>query len=86
MGLQIQVVRAGTSPDIDAAFARLVRVGVDALFVGPSGFFASRRIHIANLAMRHGIPATFSQREFPEIGGLMSYGTNLADAWRQVGA
>ena len=62
-----------------------MHVGVDALFVGPSGFFASRRIHIANRAMRHGIPATYAQREFPEIGGLMSYGTNLMDAWRQVG-
>jgi putative ABC transport system substrate-binding protein len=86
MGLRTEVVRAGASRDIDAAFASLVRVGVDALFVGPSGFFASRRIHIANWAMRHGIPATYSQREFPEIGGLMSYGTNLTDAWRQVGA
>ena len=64
----------------------LVREGVDALFVAPSGFFSNRRIHVTNLAMRHGIPATYSQREFPEIGGLMSYGTNLTDAWRQVGA
>jgi ABC-type uncharacterized transport system substrate-binding protein len=85
MGLKIQVVRAGASRDIDVAFAGLVRAEIDALFVGPSGFFASRRIQIANWAMRHGIPATYSQREFSEIGGLMSYGTNLTDAWRQAG-
>jgi putative tryptophan/tyrosine transport system substrate-binding protein len=85
MGLQILVVNANTSREIDAAFATFVREQVDALFVGPSGFFASRRVHIANQAMRHGIPATYNQREFPEIGGLMSYGTNLTDTWRQAG-
>jgi putative ABC transport system substrate-binding protein len=85
MGLQVHVVRAGTIRDIDAAFADLVRARADALFVGPSPLFAGRRIHIANLAMRHGIPAAYTQREFCEAGGLMSYGTNLTDAWRQVG-
>jgi len=85
IGLQIQVVNASTSGEIDAAFAAFVREQVDALFIGPGGFFSSRRVHIANQAMRHGIPATYSQREFPEIGGLMSYGTNLTDNWRQVG-
>jgi putative ABC transport system substrate-binding protein len=85
MGLQIHVVRAATVRDIDAAFADLLRARADALFVGPSPLFAGRRIHIANLAMRHGIPATYTQREFCEAGGLMSYGTNLMDAWRQAG-
>jgi ABC-type uncharacterized transport system substrate-binding protein len=85
MGLQILVVNATTNREIDAAFATFVREQVDALFVGPSGFFSSRRVHIASQAMRHGIPATYAQRELPEVGGLMSYGTNLADAWRQVG-
>ena len=85
IGLQIQVVNASTSGEIDAAFAAFVREQVDALFIGPGGVFSNRRVHIANQAMRHGIPATYSQREFPEIGGLMSYGTNLTDAWRQVG-
>jgi putative tryptophan/tyrosine transport system substrate-binding protein len=85
MGLQIHVVRAATARDIDAAFAELVAARAHALFVGPSPLFAGRRIHIANLAMRHGIPATYSQREYCEAGGLMSYGTNLMDAWRQVG-
>ena len=85
IGLQIQVVNASTSGEIDAAFAAFVREQVDALFIGPGGFFSSRRVHIANQAMRHGIPATYSQREYPEIGGLMSYGTKLTDTWRQVG-
>jgi putative tryptophan/tyrosine transport system substrate-binding protein len=85
IGLQIQVVNASTSGEIDAAFAAFVREQVDALFVGPGGLFSNRRVHIANQAMRHGIPATYPQREFPEIGGLMSYGTNLADSWRQIG-
>jgi ABC-type uncharacterized transport system substrate-binding protein len=85
IGLQIQVVNASTSGEIDAAFAAFVREQIDALFVGPGGLFSSRRVHIANQAMRHGIPATYPQREFPEIGGLMSYGTNLTDTWRQVG-
>jgi ABC-type uncharacterized transport system substrate-binding protein len=85
MGLQILVVDATTSREIDAAFATFVREQVDALFVGPAAFFSSRRVHIASQAMRHGIPATYAQRELPEVGGLMSYGTNLADTWRQVG-
>jgi putative ABC transport system substrate-binding protein len=85
MGLQILVVDATASREIDAAFATFVREQVDALFVGPSGFFSSRRVHIASQAMRHGIPAAYSQREIPEVGGLLSYGTNLTDAWRQVG-
>jgi ABC-type uncharacterized transport system substrate-binding protein len=85
MGLQILVVDATTSREIDAAFATFVREQVDALFVGPSGFFSSRRVQIASQAMRHGIPAAYSQREIPEVGGLLSYGTNLTDAWRQVG-
>jgi putative ABC transport system substrate-binding protein len=85
MGLQIQVMRAVTSRDIDAAFASDMRER-DALFVSPSGFFSSRRIHIVNQAIRHGMPATYANREFPDIGGLMSYGTNVAQAWRQAGA
>jgi putative ABC transport system substrate-binding protein len=85
MGLQTQVVQASTSRDIDAAFANFVRERAAALFVGPSPFFASRRIHVTNQSMRHGIPTTYSQREFAEVGGLMSYGTNLTDAWRQAG-
>jgi ABC-type uncharacterized transport system substrate-binding protein len=86
MGLQIQVVNAGTRQEIDVAFATFVRERPDGLFVGPDPFFSSRRVQLVNLATRHAIPATFPNRESTEIGGLMSYGSNIADAWRQAGA
>jgi len=86
MGLQIQVLNASTSREIDAAFATIVRERVDALFVGPQPFFRTRRVHLANLASHHSIPATYGVRDYAEAGGLMSYGTNLTDAYRQVGA
>ena len=85
MGLQIQVLNASTSREIDAAFATLARERPDALFVGPTLPFHSRRVQLATLAARHAIPATFSLREYAEAGGLMSYGANLTDAFRQVG-
>jgi ABC-type uncharacterized transport system substrate-binding protein len=85
IGLQIQVLNASSSREIDAAFANLVRERADALFVGLDGLFSSRRLQIAILAARHLVPAAYPQREFPEAGGLMSYGTNIADAYRQVG-
>ncbi len=85
MGLQIQVLNASTSREIDAAFATFVRERPDALFVGSDPFFTSRRVQLVHLAARHAVPATYSAREFAEVGGLMSYGTNIADAYRQVG-
>ena len=85
IGLQIQVLNASTSREIEAAFATLVRDRVDALFVAPDGFLASRRVQFATLAARHTIPASYSQRDYVEAGGLMSYGTNIADMYRQVG-
>jgi putative tryptophan/tyrosine transport system substrate-binding protein len=85
MGLQIQVLNANTSREIDAAFATVVRERPDALFVGASPFFVGRRVQLVHLATRHAIPASYSQREFSDIGGLMSYGSNLLDAYRQVG-
>ena len=85
MGLQIQVLRAGTSREIDGAFATLVRERPDALFVGSDPFLSSRRVQLVNLATRHAIPSTFPQRETTEIGALMSYASNIADAWRQSG-
>jgi putative ABC transport system substrate-binding protein len=85
MNLQVQVVRARTRQEIDAAFAAFVRERSDALYVGNDGFFTSRRAQLIGLAARHAIPATYSAREFPEIGGLMSYGTKIADAYRQAG-
>ena len=85
MGLQIQVYNAGTSREIDAAFATFVRERPDAVFVGLDQFFASRRVQLVHLASRHAVPATYALRDFAEAGGLMSYGTNLVDAYRQVG-
>ena len=85
MGLQIQVLNASTSGEINAAFATFVRERPDALFVGSDPFFNSRRVQLAQLAAHHAIPATYSARDYAEAGGLMSYGTNLTDAYRQVG-
>ena len=85
MGLQIQVLNASTSREIDAAFATIVRERPDALFVGDDAFFNSRRVQLVHLATRHGVPATYSDREYAEVGGLMSYGSNITDAYRQVG-
>jgi putative ABC transport system substrate-binding protein len=86
LGLQIQVFRASSGREIDAAFATLVRERSDTLFVSADGLFADRRVQLTQLAARHAIPATYGNREIAEAGGLMSYGSNLADAWRQVGA
>ena len=85
MGVQIQVLNASTSREIDAAFADLVRERPDALFVGPDPFFEKQRVQLANLAARHATPTTFVGRQYAEAGGLISYGSNIADAWRQVG-
>jgi putative ABC transport system substrate-binding protein len=85
LGLQIQVLNASTPGEIEAAFATLVRDRADALFVAPGAFFASRRVQLTTLAARHGIPAAYSNREYAEAGGLMSYGTDILDGWRQVG-
>jgi putative ABC transport system substrate-binding protein len=85
MGLQIQVLNASTSREINTAFATLARERPDALFVGLDPFLNSRRVQLVNLASRHALPATFSNRDNAEIGGLMSYGANIADSYRQVG-
>ena len=85
MGLQIQVLRASTSREIEAAFAGFARERPDALFVGVDPFFTSRRVQLANLAARHAVPMISSAREVTNVGGLMSYGANIADAFREVG-
>jgi putative ABC transport system substrate-binding protein len=85
LGLQTQVLKASTSREIEVAFATLVHDRADALFIAPDGFFLSRRVQIATLATRHGIPAAYSSREAVEAGVLMSYGTNGLDMFRQVG-
>jgi putative tryptophan/tyrosine transport system substrate-binding protein len=85
MGVQIQVFNASTNREIEAAFATFVRERPDALFVGGDPFFNSRRVQLVHLATLHQVPATYAQRQYAEAGGLMSYGTNVADAFRQVG-
>jgi putative ABC transport system substrate-binding protein len=85
MGLQIQVVTASTSREINAVFASFARERPDALFVGPGAFFVSRRVQLAQLATRYAIPATYAERDIVEVGGLMSYGTSLSEAYRQLG-
>jgi len=85
MGLKIQVFNASTSGEINAAFASFARERPDALYVGGDAFFQVRRAQLVNLASRHAIPATYGGREFALAGGLMTYGTDLTDAYRQVG-
>jgi ABC-type uncharacterized transport system substrate-binding protein len=85
IGLQIQVVNASTNHEINAAFATFVRERPDALFVGLDVFLNNRRAQLVNLAARYMLPATFANRDFAEIGGLMSYGSDIKDAMRQVG-
>jgi putative ABC transport system substrate-binding protein len=86
IGLKIQVLNAGTIREINAAFTTFVGERPDALFVGIDPFFNGRRVQLVNLAARHSLPASYPARDFAEAGGLISYGTNIADAWRQVGS
>ena len=85
MGQEIYILKADTSDQIDEAFAAFERERVDALFVGPDPFFNSRRLQFALMAVRHMIPAIYGAREYVEAGGLMSYGANLVDMFREVG-
>jgi putative tryptophan/tyrosine transport system substrate-binding protein len=85
MGLRIQVVNASTIREIDAAFATLVSERPDALFVANDPFLLDRRVQLALLAVLHRLPAIYQDRLNSEAGGLMSYGTNIADAFRQLG-
>jgi putative tryptophan/tyrosine transport system substrate-binding protein len=86
IGQQVVAIEAATGREIDAAFESLEREKVaDALFVSGGAFFTARRAQLAILAARYALPATYSQRLFVEVGGLMSYGTSFADNWRQVG-
>ena len=78
-------VRAGTGREIDAAFANLVQKPGGALLVGPDAVFVSRRAQIVTLAARHALPAIYFARDFAQIGGLMSYGPNLAVMYQQTG-
>jgi putative tryptophan/tyrosine transport system substrate-binding protein len=84
-GLQVQIFNVGTGREINAAFATLTRERPDALFVSPDPFFVVRRVQLATLAARHAIPTSFSVRDLVDAGGLMSYGTNIVDGYRQAG-
>jgi putative tryptophan/tyrosine transport system substrate-binding protein len=85
LGLQLHVLNASTAHEIDAAFAALSRDKTDALFVAGDGLFADRRVQFATLTARDRIPAAFANRDHVTAGGLMSYGTDIADMYRQVG-
>ena len=85
MGLQIQVINASTSREINAAFATFVRERPDALFVDPDPFLTSRRVQLVHLATLHKVPAAYPARDYAEAGGLMSYGSNNRETLRQMG-
>jgi putative tryptophan/tyrosine transport system substrate-binding protein len=85
VGQRIHVLRANTEREIDAAFDTAKEIRADAMMVGPSTFFTVRRDQIVGLASRDALPTIYGQREFMAAGGLMSYATNLADAYRQAG-
>jgi len=85
IGLQIHVLNASTSREIDAAFATLEREHTDALFVAAESFFNSRRVQIATLTARHRIPAAHGESDAVAAGGLLSYGTDFADTSRKAG-
>jgi putative ABC transport system substrate-binding protein len=84
-GQQILVREVATAREIDAAFASMAREKADALFVAPGTFFNTRRVQLAVLTARYALPAAYPVRAYPETGGLMSYGTDILDAFRQVG-
>jgi ABC-type uncharacterized transport system substrate-binding protein len=85
MALQLRIVNANTSIEIDAAFETIGREQPDAVFVGTTPFLNGRRVQLAQLAAFHRLPATYALRDYVEAGGLMSYGSNIIDAFRQVG-
>jgi putative ABC transport system substrate-binding protein len=85
LGLQIQILGASTERDLDATFATLAQLRVGGLLVCADPFLYSRRDYIVALATRYAVPAIYEQREYALAGGLVSYGTSLTDAYRQVG-
>jgi putative ABC transport system substrate-binding protein len=85
LGLQIYIVNAAAESEFGAAFARLVEQRASALVVAADPFFNSRREELVALAARHAIPAIYEWREFAAVGGLMSYGTVISEAYRQAG-
>jgi putative ABC transport system substrate-binding protein len=82
-GLQIQIFNASTGREINGAFAAIARERIDAVLIAADPYFTVRRVQLANLAARHAIPASYVARDFPVAGGLMSYGTDVTDTYRQ---
>jgi putative ABC transport system substrate-binding protein len=85
IGLQIAVLNANSAGEINAAFENIVGSGADALFIGVSIYLNARRVQLVQLAAFHRLPAAYPLREYAEVGGLMSYGADIADAYRQFG-
>ena len=86
LGLKLQILDASTERDFDAVFARLVELQADGLVIATDGLFISQSEHLARLAVRHAMPAIFQLRTFAAAGGLMSYGGDFAEMYRQSGA
>jgi putative ABC transport system substrate-binding protein len=85
IGRKIEVVTASTNSGIDTAFAQVVKMRADAFLISPEALFVTRRVQLLTLAARHGLPAIYHRRDFTDAGGLMSYGSSLADQFRQTG-
>src|SRR5262249_5326170 len=85
VGVQTKIFNASTSREINAVFATFSADRPDALFVGIDPFFNGRRIQLVQLAARYGVPASYPARDYAEVGGLVSYGADIADAWHQIG-
>jgi putative tryptophan/tyrosine transport system substrate-binding protein len=85
LGLLIHIVTASAERDFDGSFATMVQFQVGAVVIGNDPFFTAHRDQLVALAERYSIPAIYSQREFPDVGGLLSYGTHIPDLYRQVG-
>jgi putative tryptophan/tyrosine transport system substrate-binding protein len=85
IGLQMKVFNVGSNSEIDAAFEAISNERYDALFVGASTFLNGQHVQLAQLTAFHRIPASYAPREFVEVGGLMSYGANIPDVFRQLG-
>jgi putative ABC transport system substrate-binding protein len=85
IGRKILIVKAAGEGEFNAAFATIAQAGAGALLIGGSPGFINRRRQLVTLAIRHGLATTYSSREYPEVGGLMSYGPSLTDAYRRAG-
>ncbi len=85
IGAQLTIIRASSNDEIDVAFAKISKDRIQGLLVSPGPLFGNRRLQLTTLAALHAVPAMFYDREFAEIGGLISYGSSLADQYRQTG-